>query len=95
MAPPVATPVTPSQAPADTASRAESVLERIEPQLRVEIHDTLEKIAWESFGDLTDAIVRQSVEKVEQIAWEVVPQLIETLVREEIRKMKGEPPSDE
>ena len=45
--------------------------------------------------DLTEAIVRQSVEKVEEIAWEVVPQLIETLVREEIRKMKGEPPGDE
>lgn len=78
-----------------TAARAQAVLEQIEPELRLQLHDTLEKIAWEAFADLTDSIVRLSVAKVEKIAWEVVPQLIETLVREEIRKMKGEPPSDD
>jgi CheY-like chemotaxis protein len=76
-------------------ARAEAVLEQIEPQLREQIHDTLEKIAWESFSDVTDAIVRQSVERVEAIAWEVIPQLAETLIREEIRKLKGEPPQDD
>ncbi len=79
----------------ETAARAQAVLEQIEPQLRLQLHDTLEKIAWEAFADLTDSIVRLSVAKVEQIAWEVVPQLIETLVRDEIHKMKGEPPSDD
>ena len=59
------------------------------PRLRESLHDTLEKIAWESLGDLSDQIVRQAVARVEQIAWEVIPQLTETLIREEIRRMKG------
>lgn len=94
-APPVARPeAAPVRDVAEPMARAEAVLERIEPQLREQLHDTLEKIAWESFGNLTDAIVRQSVEKVEAIAWEVIPQLAESLIREEIRKLKGEPSDD-
>jgi len=73
---------------------AETLLQNIEPELRQQLHDTLEKIAWESFGELTDTIVRQSVERVEAIAWEVIPQMAETLIREEIRRLKGEPPDD-
>ena len=73
---------------------AETMLANIEPQLRQELHDTLEKIAWESFGELTEAIVRQSVERVEAIAWEVLPQMAETLIREEIRRLKGDPSDD-
>jgi len=69
---------------------AASVLEAIAPQLRAQIHDTLEKIAWESFSAVTEQIVRQALERVETIAWEVIPQMAETLVREEIRRMKGE-----
>ena len=48
----------------------------------------------EGRGDLTDVIVRQSVERVEAIAWEVIPQMAETLIREEIRRLQGEPPED-
>jgi len=69
---------------------AASVLEAIAPQLRAQIHDTLEKIAWESFSAVTEQIVRQALERVETVAWEVIPQMAETLVREEIRRMKGE-----
>jgi CheY-like chemotaxis protein len=78
-----------SSAPAGEPA-AEAALSAIAPALREQLHDTLEKIAWESFSDVTEKIVRQAVEKVEAIAWEVIPQLAETLVREEIRRMKSE-----
>ena len=77
---------------ARTGRRApEPLLEALAPQLRAQLHDTLEKIAWESFSSVTEQIVRQALERVEAIAWEVIPQMAETLVREEIRRMKGEP----
>jgi hypothetical protein len=75
-------------------AEAGALLQNIEPELRRQLHDTLEKIAWESFGELTEAIVRQSVERVEAIAWEVLPQMAETLIREEIRRLKGHAPDD-
>jgi CheY-like chemotaxis protein len=71
-------------------SAAEGALSAIAPALREQLHDTLEKIAWESFSDVTEKIVQQAVEKVEAIAWEVIPQLAERLILEEIRRMKGE-----
>ena len=74
----------------EPASDMSSALDALAPQLREQLHDTLEKIAWESFSDVTERIVRQAVERVEQIAWEVIPHMAETLVREEIRRMKGE-----
>jgi CheY-like chemotaxis protein len=80
----------PRAASHDPAALAGVALAEITPRLRAELHDTLEKMAWESFGDLADQIVRQAVERVEQIAWEAVPQLAETLIREEIRRLKGE-----
>jgi hypothetical protein len=58
--------------------------------MRQRIHDTLEKVAWEAFSDLSDTIVRQVLERFEAVAWEVIPQMAEALVREEIRRMKGE-----
>jgi hypothetical protein len=74
----------------DPAALAGVALAEITPRLREQLHDTLEKVAWESFGDVAEQIVRQALERVEQIAWEVIPQMAETLVREEIRRMKGE-----
>ena len=74
----------------DGDAQAAAVLEQITPRLREQLHDTLEKIAWESFGDVTEQIVRTALERVEQIAWEVIPQMAETMIREEIRRMKGE-----
>jgi CheY-like chemotaxis protein len=76
------------------AEPAKALMASIEPELRQQLHDTLEKIAWESFGELTEAIVRQSVERVESIAWEVIPRMAETLIQEEIRRMKSEPEED-
>jgi CheY-like chemotaxis protein len=76
---------------ASAAEPADGLMAEIGPELRQQLHDTLEKIAWESFGDLTDAIVRQSVERVESIAWEVIPRMAETLIQEEIRRMKADP----
>ena len=75
----------------DPSALAGMALAEITPRLRQELHDTLEKIAWESFGNLTEQIVRQVMERAERVAWEVIPQMAETLIREEIRRMKGEP----
>jgi hypothetical protein len=55
---------------------------------RDELRTMLEKMAWEAFGDVTDRIVRETVQRVEQIAWEVIPKMAETLIREEIRRLK-------
>jgi CheY-like chemotaxis protein len=74
---------------ASAAEPADALMAAIGPELRQQLHDTLEKIAWESFGDLTEAIVRQSVERVEKIAWEVIPRMAETLIQEEIRRLKA------
>ncbi len=74
----------------EPAVYADSLLSEIAPTLRAEIHDTLEKIAWESFGDVAEKIVTAAVDRVEKIAWEVIPQLAETLIKEEIRRLKGE-----
>jgi CheY-like chemotaxis protein len=81
-----------AETPAPSAAEpADALMAAIGPELRQQLHDTLEKIAWESFGDLTEAIVRQAVERVETIAWEVIPRMAETLIQEEIRRMKAEP----
>jgi len=60
------------------------------PMMRERVHETLERVAWEAFADLSDTIVKQVVEKVEQVAWEVIPQMAEAAIKEEIRRMKGE-----
>jgi hypothetical protein len=62
----------------------------LSPMMRDRIHETLEKIAWEAFADVSDSIVRQVIERVESIVWEVVPQMAEALIQEEIRRMKGD-----
>jgi CheY-like chemotaxis protein len=62
----------------------------LSPVMEQRIQETLEKVAWEAFSDLSESIVKQVMNRVEQIAWEVIPEMAETLVREEIRKMKGE-----
>lgn len=54
------------------------------------LHRSLEKVAWEAFGSLSEQLVTEIVQKVEAIAWEVVPQLAERLIREEIARLKDE-----
>ena len=56
---------------------------------RAELRDTIEKIAWDAFGPITEKIVREAIARIEQVAWEVVPKLAETLIQEEIRRLKG------
>ena len=71
---------TPSDVPAEAISAA----------IRERLHETLEKVAWEAFSELSEQVVRQVLERVETIAWEVIPQMTETLIREEIRRLKAE-----
>ena len=70
-------------APADAAPE-------LSPLARGQLHDALEKIAWEAFSDATEQIVKQALERIEKVAWEVIPQMAEALIREEIRRLKGE-----
>jgi CheY-like chemotaxis protein len=64
------------------------VVEQVAPAMRAELHEMLERIAWESFGQISEQLVAQAIERVETIAWEVVPKLAEALVQEEIRRLK-------
>ncbi len=76
--------------PAEAAAAASESGVELSAALQEQVHETLEKIAWEAFGDLSERIVREAVERIEQVAWDVMPRLAETLIREEIRKLKGE-----
>ncbi len=76
-----------ANAASSTASRAASL--DASPEMRDRIHETLEKVAWEAFADLSDTIVRQVIQRVESVIWEIVPQMAETLIQEEIRRIKG------
>jgi len=62
----------------------------LSPLMREQLHDALEKIAWDAFGNVTEQIVKEALERIERVAWEVIPQMAEALIREEIRKLKGE-----
>ncbi len=62
----------------------------LSPLAREQLHEALEKIAWEAFSDVSERIVRDALERIEQVAWEVIPQMAEALIREEIRRLKGE-----
>jgi CheY-like chemotaxis protein len=79
-----------SRSAADAPTPRPSAPAELSPELRGQLHETLEKVAWEAFGDLSERIVREAVQRVEQVAWDVIPRLAETLIREEIRKLKGE-----
>ena len=61
----------------------------LSPLMREQLHDALEKVAWEAFGDVAERIVQDALARVEEVAWEVIPKMAEALIQEEIRKMKG------
>jgi CheY-like chemotaxis protein len=89
--PPAPTPAPAAPAPASFASAPAAAAAAALPERdRREIHDALEKVAWEAFGPVAENLVREAVERIERIAWEVIPQLAESLIKEEIRKLKGE-----
>jgi CheY-like chemotaxis protein len=79
-----------SRAAGEAPTPVPSANVELTPELRGQLHETLEKVAWEAFGDLSERIVREAVQRVEQVAWDVIPRLAETLIREEIRRLKGE-----
>ena len=53
---------------------------------------TLEKVAWEAFGSLSEQVVNEVRKRIEAVVWEVVPQMCERLIREEIARLKAELP---
>jgi CheY-like chemotaxis protein len=85
---PVVPPPVPVSAPARVAAEVSVPSSAHIESLRQDLHQHLEKIAWEAFGDLSDRIVRETLSRIEAIAWEVIPQMAETLIREEIRRLQ-------
>ncbi len=59
----------------------------ISSELRAQLHETLERAAWDAFGPLSEEIVKQVVERFEAIAWEVVPQLAEKMIRDVLQRV--------
>jgi CheY-like chemotaxis protein len=59
-----------------------------------QLRQALEKVAWESFGSISEEVVRAVVRRVEAIAWEVIPAMAERLILEEIARLKQEPPGE-
>ncbi|HXX49038.1 MAG TPA: hypothetical protein VEN47_12475, partial [Myxococcota bacterium] len=51
---------------------------------------SVEKVAWEAFGSLSEQVVGEVLKRAEAVVWEVVPQLCERLIREEIARLKAE-----
>jgi flavodoxin len=81
----------PAPRPSEPAARpAASAAPELPERERRELHDALEKLAWEAFGPVAENLVREAVDRIERIAWEVIPQLAESLIKEELRKLKGE-----
>jgi CheY-like chemotaxis protein len=78
------------EAPPQSEAQEVTLGPDLTPMMRERVHESLEKIAWEAFADLPEAIVRQALQRIEEIAWEVIPQMAESLIREEIRRMKGD-----
>ena len=56
------------------------------------LSQTLEKVAWEAFGSLSEQVVNEVRKRIEAVVWEVVPQLCERLIREEIARLKADLP---
>jgi CheY-like chemotaxis protein len=76
-------------APATSVQVESSAEPRLSPALQQHVQATLEKVAWEAFGDLSERVVKEALARIEAVAWEVIPQMAEVLIREEIERMKG------
>jgi CheY-like chemotaxis protein len=73
-------------------SMGTTVDQRTEPDVPVALdaqalRDSIEKLAWDAFGPMSEQLVHEVVKKIEQIAWDVVPQLAEKIVQQEIRRL--------
>ena len=75
--------------PAASIQVESSAPPRLPPALQQQVQATLEKVAWEAFGDLSERVVKEALARIEAVAWEVIPQMAEVLIREEIERMKG------
>lgn len=73
----------PSPAPV-SAARASAIVDS------TLLAQSVEKVAWEAFGALSEQVVGEVLKRVEAVVWEVVPQLCERLIREEIARLKAE-----
>lgn len=60
------------------------------PEFQQKMHETLEKMAWEAFSDVSEKLVKDALQRIEAVAWEVIPQMAEALIKEEISKLKSE-----
>ncbi len=81
-APIVAGSITESPAPAAGVSK-------IPAELQERMHASLERIAWEAMGDLSERVIKETLSRIESIAWEVIPQMAETMIREELDRISG------
>jgi CheY-like chemotaxis protein len=72
------------RAPAPAAPRTSAVVDS------ALLAQSVEKVAWEAFGALSEQVVGEVLKRVEAVVWEVVPQLCERLIREEIARLKAE-----
>ncbi len=80
-------------APLNTASRPTDSGRTTAPIIdSTLLSQTLEKVAWEAFGSLSEQVVNEVRKRVEAVVWEVVPQMCERLIREEIARLKAELP---
>jgi len=70
--------------PAVSAARASAIVDS------TLLAQSVEKVAWEAFGSLSEQVVGEVLKRVEAVVWEVVPQLCERLIREEIARLKAE-----
>ena len=59
------------------------------------MHATLERIAWEAMGDLSERVIKETLGRIESIAWEVIPQMAETMIREELARITQTEDDDE
>ena len=59
----------------------------LEPAEARAVRDSIEKLAWDAFGPMSEQLVREVVKKIEEIAWDVVPQLAEKIVQQEIKRL--------
>jgi hypothetical protein len=78
------------RSPLAAANRANEDAAALGPALRAQLHDTIERAAWETFGPLSEEIVKQVVQRFEAIAWEVVPQMAEKMISDMLARVSGE-----
>ncbi len=76
--------------PTHSNSSAPAPAGALPADLQERMHETLERVAWEAMGDLSDRVIKETLSRIEAIAWEVIPQMAETLIREELARIKDE-----